>query len=143
MVNRALLRLALPVPVVAPYADWWLAMSASAFGQICFIKRPTLLWRRHSSNASHYSSLSDDFLANMLRLNTAHLRVKSMLSKSVPIVDEFLARYARQLASGDRAALEAFLRLGRSSFFSRRYLILRHHILFASLIKSIGFILFV
>ena len=143
IVNRALLNLSLPVPAVASYGDWWLALSALAFGKVFYIKKPTLLWRRHDSNASHYSSLTDDFLANLRGLNTAHLRVKSMLSKSLPIVGEFLARYSSQLASGDRAALEAFLRLGRSSFFSRRYLILRHHILFTSLIKSIGFFLFV
>ena len=50
VVNRALARLACPMPHSAPMHDWWLALVASAFGRIEAVAEPTVLYRQHSAN---------------------------------------------------------------------------------------------
>jgi hypothetical protein len=49
MLNRALLRLALPVPRVVMH-DWWLAQCAAALGSLLFVPEPTVLYRQHGGN---------------------------------------------------------------------------------------------
>jgi rhamnosyltransferase len=50
MLNRALLRLAVPVPSVVMH-DWWLAQCAAALGSILFLPTSTVLYRQHGANA--------------------------------------------------------------------------------------------
>jgi rhamnosyltransferase len=50
MLNRALLRLAVPVPRVVMH-DWWLAQCAAALGSILFLPEATVLYRQHGGNA--------------------------------------------------------------------------------------------
>ncbi len=50
VLNRALLQWALPFPAVLMH-DWWLALCASALGEILFLPDATLLYRQHAANA--------------------------------------------------------------------------------------------
>jgi len=50
LLNRALLHKALPIPPEALMHDWWLALVASAFGEIALVKAPGVLYRQHGSN---------------------------------------------------------------------------------------------
>jgi rhamnosyltransferase len=49
VVNRPLLRTALPMPEVAMH-DWWLAQVAAAVGVLAYLPRPTVLYRQHAAN---------------------------------------------------------------------------------------------
>lgn len=51
MINRALLQSALPIPPNAIMHDWWLALVASALGQIDIIEQATVQYRQHADNA--------------------------------------------------------------------------------------------
>ncbi|MHB8877671.1 MAG: glycosyltransferase family protein [Myxococcaceae bacterium] len=50
VVNRALLRLALPLPDSCPMHDWWLALCAAASGHLGFVPEPSVWYRQHSGN---------------------------------------------------------------------------------------------
>ena len=50
LLNRALLEQALPIPAEALMHDWWLALVASAFGQIALVDQPGVLYRQHGAN---------------------------------------------------------------------------------------------
>ena len=50
VLNRALLHKALPIPPEALMHDWWLALVASAFGQIGLVEEPGVLYRQHGDN---------------------------------------------------------------------------------------------
>jgi glycosyltransferase involved in cell wall biosynthesis len=50
VLNRALLRLALPMPLMVMH-DWWLAQCAAALGSILFLPEATVLYRQHGENA--------------------------------------------------------------------------------------------
>lgn len=50
LLNRALLRQALPIPSEALMHDWWLALVASGCGQIALVEPPGVLYRQHGGN---------------------------------------------------------------------------------------------
>ncbi len=50
LLNRALLQQALPIPGEALMHDWWLALVASACGQIALVEPPGVLYRQHGGN---------------------------------------------------------------------------------------------
>jgi rhamnosyltransferase len=52
VVNRALLRAALPLPDVVVMHDWWLALCAVTLGEIVSDPRVTVLYRQHGRNAA-------------------------------------------------------------------------------------------
>ena len=50
MINRALKNKAFPIPEGVAMHDWWLALTAAAFGSIVTIKTPLIYYRQHSGN---------------------------------------------------------------------------------------------
>lgn len=52
LINRALLKVSLPIPAIAVMHDHWLALCAAAAGHIGYLPQPTLYYRRHSHNYS-------------------------------------------------------------------------------------------
>ncbi len=51
LMNRELLRAALPIPPEAIMHDWWLSMVASALGHRTYLDRALIDYRQHQSNA--------------------------------------------------------------------------------------------
>lgn len=50
LVNRALLKLALPIPAEAVMHDWWLALCAATAGEIGYLPQATVRYRQHGNN---------------------------------------------------------------------------------------------
>jgi len=50
VINRSLLKLAVPLPTDVVMHDWWVALCAAACGQIGHLSNPTLRYRQHDSN---------------------------------------------------------------------------------------------
>jgi glycosyltransferase involved in cell wall biosynthesis len=50
LINEALAIKALPISNGAIMHDWWLAIVASAFGEVVFLKRPLIYYRQHDNN---------------------------------------------------------------------------------------------
>jgi len=50
VINRSLLKLAVPLPTDVVMHDWWVALCAAACGQIGYMSNPTLRYRQHDSN---------------------------------------------------------------------------------------------
>lgn len=70
--NRSLLNKSLPIPDTALMHDWWLAMTASAFGKIFFIDTTTVLYRQHGKNILGAKGLGIRYsLKKLLRLITS------------------------------------------------------------------------
>lgn len=63
LVNRALLRLAVPVPDSAVMHDWWLALIAAATGRILYLDQPLMSYRQHSTNVVGPKSFVDALAA--------------------------------------------------------------------------------
>lgn len=50
LINRTLLKLALPIPHEVPIHDWWLALLALSYGKIGYIEQPLVRYRQHAQN---------------------------------------------------------------------------------------------
>lgn len=50
LINEALARRALPMSADAIMHDWWLALTASAFGKVAYMEQPTVRYRQHDAN---------------------------------------------------------------------------------------------
>jgi len=49
--NKALLKIATPIPETAIMHDWWCALCAAAYGRIAFLNEATILYRQHDKNS--------------------------------------------------------------------------------------------
>lgn len=52
MINKPLLNLVGNIPAAAENHDYWIALTASAFGKISYLKKQTILYRQHAANIS-------------------------------------------------------------------------------------------
>ena len=67
LLNRPLLEHALPIPPEALMHDWWLALVASAFGQIALVEVPGVLYRQHDGNVVGAKGLGLAYLQQRLK----------------------------------------------------------------------------
>ncbi|WP_345466339.1 glycosyltransferase family 2 protein [Deinococcus carri] len=80
LVNRALIREALPIPSMATMHDHWLALVACISGRIFYTKKPTVLYRQHSGNAVGAKEIS---IVSRMRKMVELLSGKSYPEKQV------------------------------------------------------------
>ena len=50
LLNRPLIKAALPIPVQVLMHDWWFALIAAALGELVFMPQSTVLYRQHAHN---------------------------------------------------------------------------------------------
>ena len=99
VMNRALVRKALPVPSAVVMHDWWLALVASSFGYIGFVNRPLISYRQHSSNQVGAKGWSATYVLKRLR-QLSSKRVAANLGD--PIIRQaraFFERFQHELSS--------------------------------------------
>jgi glycosyltransferase involved in cell wall biosynthesis len=145
-VNRALLDLALPIPRESGAQDWWLALTATAFGRLSAIEEVSILYRRHGAN--HMKDPLGDSILDAVRISlaapdTARDRIRQLLFNRIgPQASVFLERYGSRLTDKDIEGLRALTALGAHGPFGRRISILRHGFAFASPVKNCGMLVF-
>lgn len=119
LVNRPLLELALPVPTSAIMHDWWLALTASAFGEIYPLNQALVKYRQHSKNQIGAKSYS----------RTSYLKkgFQKLFGMSYEPLHKqakaFLENYQEDLDHDKTALLQDFCSLPESSFLKSRKLI--------------------
>ncbi|MFT6955225.1 MAG: rhamnosyltransferase [Halieaceae bacterium] len=127
-INASLARLALPIPEAATMHDWWLALVASAVGEVTCVEEPLLLYRQHSKNSIGANSIAG-LLANpaqwpalwkqgnselILSVKQAEILFerlggKSAMAGSIP---EALTKYVQILGSSRLSRLKIAWRMG-------------------------------
>ena len=101
VMNRSLIRKALPFPDDVVMHDWWLALVASAFGHIHYVDSPTLSYRQHSYNQIGAKGWSPKYLLNRL----AQLSDRTLAAElGRPVIRQakvFGNRYQKELSLTD------------------------------------------
>lgn len=119
--NRPLLELALPIPLDSIMHDWWIALTASAFGKIAYIESPTILYRQHGKN-----TLGAKKFSNWKNIKEGIDKVMRADKKRAHQAKLFLARFQSKLKLDQIKLLEAYQSLYNSSWFESRYLMFKH-----------------
>lgn len=113
MMNRALRERVAPIPAAAAMHDWWMAMTAAAFGRIVAVPDRTVLYRQHGNNVigasrrlSARSPIGWLFAAPEFVSRTGGLRAG--LARAAAQATEFLRRHGAALPDTDREFLAAY-----------------------------------
>ncbi|HTC44719.1 MAG TPA: glycosyltransferase [Steroidobacteraceae bacterium] len=72
--RRSLGERVIPFPAGVPWHDWYIGLVASLIGQVQFVDRNTLLYRRHSGNASFTGETSRNSLWKKVSIRVGVLR---------------------------------------------------------------------
>jgi glycosyltransferase involved in cell wall biosynthesis len=143
MVNRALARLACPIPKTAPMHDWWLALVASAFGRIEAVPEKTVLYRQHSSNRLGATCYDWQYVVR----RTVDVFCRGAVAKwrctTQRQAAEFLRRFAMSLNPSQRAAVAAYVELENAGFLDRRLQLLKYGFLKTGPLRNLGWLMMI
>lgn len=141
--NRALANAATNIPNEAIMHDWWLALIASAIGQIGAINESTSLYRQHDDNtlgAKEYSLKIENIFIETKRIFNPKYTSK-LLAKNILQAQFFKQMMFTKLPVNIQIQLDAFLELKKKNKLIRMYLILRYKFLPGNLVQRIGFLI--
>jgi hypothetical protein len=140
VINRALARLAYPIPPEALMHDWWLALVASAFGQIKTIPQKTVLYRQHADNQVGASRPSWKHSVRRA-LEIVWSGAGSQIFKGIQRQTvAFSSRFAANLPPRYQTSMDAFINLGNTGFFERRLKLLYYGFLKTGLFRKLGWL---
>ncbi|MBU2761839.1 glycosyltransferase [Acidithiobacillus caldus] len=99
MMNRALLKKALPIPDNVLMHDWWLALTASAFGIIRFIPQATMFYRQHDKNDTGAKRFGLDYVLRAVMRVRSSTTFWQLLARNQRQAEAFLARFHKDLSA--------------------------------------------
>ncbi len=137
--NYALASKVRVLPNNARFHDWWIALIASAFGHIGYIKEPTLFYRQHKKNLVG-STTRLDYIKNSI---TQIQKQKKALFLTQIQAAEFLKIYQRELPKEKRIKIKVFSLLSQRSPLERRIRIFKFHFLKSTILQNIGVFLLI
>jgi len=142
LINKPLLKLAQPLPKEAIMHDWWIALVASAFGQIDFLAKPMVLYRQHDRNAigaKNWKSVSARCRHAKKALHKFERQnMRKGLLKTMHQAAAFLHRYGDRLNPEKKEIVENYAVLHSLNFLKKRYLFFKHRYFKSSFSKNIG-----
>lgn len=122
MMNRALLKQALPVPPESMMHDWWLALVASTMGKMGFVPEATILYRQHGQNAVGAQNRNLKWFLK----KTIQCWVNPKKEDKIPQAKALLARYGMCSSKSQCTLLNSFIEMPKQSFFRKRYSMIKN-----------------
>lgn len=139
MVNRALLDYVQKIPQYAVMHDMWLALVATAFGQIGFLDKATILYRQHGNNvngAKNMKSLTY-FAGKLAHINEVHRGLVKQYQQAA----EFDAVYHEKLTTEQRAMLRAYSLLEKQTILQKMKILTNYQLYKKGIVRKVGQIL--
>lgn len=137
MINSALAKLAAPDDKNIVIHDWWLALIASAVGEIAYLDEPTFYYRQHSENVIGALEKPKSFSYILRRLKSD---VKNDINKSRRQAASLLKRLENNIPEDKAEAALLFSQFENQSKFERISVLNKQKIMPTSLLKKIKFI---
>lgn len=140
-INRALLRLAYPIPAAAVMHDWWLALVAAACGRLEYIPEPTVLYRQHGGNVigakpRRWSEAASLIARRLLGLPLPGCGLRPLCAQARTLLEHMKPR----LSAEHQTTIRALADLQRRGFFRRRQEVLRHGLVKSDWASNLGWL---
>lgn len=141
LMNRGLMNLCKNIPEDCIMHDWWIGLVASAFGKMCIVDKPTMLYRQHGNNevgAHKYNSFS--FVKNKLsNIDKISRSIDDTIIQAAAFYNEFKDK----LSDNDRHLVYNYSILREKNFIQRKQSIVKNKFYKSGLVRNIGYLLFV
>lgn len=137
MVNRALLKRALPIPPEAIMHDWWLGLVATAFGKVDYIEEATILYRQHGANDTGAKRWGLPYILKKLCEGVGGLRTS--INRTQVQAKAFLERFKEDLDPMTLEQVSKYAKLGQMGYLQRRLVALKYGFSKVGLVRNIGF----
>lgn len=138
IVNRALIRLALPVAPQAVMHDWWLALVAAAFGRIEFVDRPFIQYRQHATNTLGAKGWGIRRIAQKVPAAFSRRRAADAIRPIIVQADAFSAAYDSRLGDDQRSLVHALGTMPQASPVARLARAARLRLRKQGLLRTLG-----
>ncbi|CAN5398396.1 glycosyltransferase family 2 protein [soil metagenome] len=140
LANRALINLAIPMPVKRVMMhDYWLALIASAFGVLHPIHKQTVLYRQHENNAVG-AGRTMSIIERLDRLRNDP-KLENWLCAAGVQADAFLEAFGNQLTPKDQHALRSIAGLYDKPWIMRNFELARHGVRRTGLLNHLQFVI--
>lgn len=150
LLNRALVQLASPIHEHALMHDHWIALVASAFGEIVFLDQPTVLYRHHGENVT---GLKPRYDRKYILRRSRHLLSSGIsdlfenspngYEKTRKQAEAFLESYQHELIKHDINMLRDYVSLKQMRAVARRIAIVKHAFYRSGMARNIAWLFFV
>ena len=136
MINRALKSCVPAAPASFVMHDWWLALCASAFGRIAFLRTPLIRYRQHGDNSvGAYDAGSLSASAKKMRNRERISRIYGQMSEQAGCFAEY---YRDRLTEEQYAVCRAYADLHRLPKPGKILSIIRYGFWKNTLLRNIG-----
>ena len=125
--NRALLARARPIPRDFHMHDWWLILTAAAFGDVGFVDRPLIKYRQHATNVFGAVERRSSWTTKLSKIGSPRawrtylLPSDERVASTVRNVACFEQRFGGSLPAGAAAQLASFHAAGGNAFAALRF----------------------
>lgn len=135
MLNQALVRAALPVPVEAIMHDWWVALVAAAIGTVATVPGQLLDYRQHQANVFGAGGLR---LSRLAARFTAPGAVRKRFVRAAAQAEILLARHGSVMTASQVSLCRAFADLPQRGWLGRRATVMRYGFWMSGVRRNIG-----
>lgn len=140
VLNRALIRRAVPIPPESLMHDWWLALVGAAFGQVAYMPGREILYRQHAGNVAGQINYNWAYISRSFGAGWRANRRRGIL-RTIKQAQLFRDRYYSHLPANYRKILDAFISVENENFFTKRINLLRYGLRDASFVRTLGMLL--
>lgn len=143
--NSALRDASLPIAPNAMMHDWWIALTAAAFGRVVPLEAATVLYRQHGTNAIGFRSWAvfDQLRRLALRPIQEYRRVVSVLSRTRGQARAFIEVNGRTLEPGIFEYISDYGHMEDMGLLSRKRFPFRHRLWFGDPIRNFGLVILI
>ncbi|BCN32043.1 glycosyltransferase family 2 protein [Anaeromicropila herbilytica] len=136
MVNKEVIT-KLEIPQNLRMHDWWIGLLSACFGNIAFLKQPTILYRQHAANVIG----GQGKLAYLTNRISSLNKQKNVIKDTEEQAEQFYKLYKNSLSENQRNMIKQFARLHKENWMKRRYIAIKYGFLKTGIIRNIGVLL--
>lgn len=136
MINKPLKEICGHINKNAIMHDYWIALTAAAFGHISYIDKPTMYYRQHGSNTLGAKSYSLKFA--LQKLKAGRKNMQQAVFQNIMQAECFLYQYENILNSNQKKILKEFINLKNKRNIHFIDSIIKNHFYKSGFIRNAG-----